>query len=408
MRSLDLARQTRDPQLSSPPRHRSPRVCELSGWERGALATLLARPGVNAGTGETPALPGMPLPSLCQRLFTDPHRSPVPAHRDGAAWGRTRRRPAGRLGLLAALLVSLAAVAASPWGRAPAAVHAASGGPADTRGNNVYGQSGTNSTTDSAALARAGVAARVTGPRPLLQADFFGYQTSSSATVGNKSTYLTNDTHAVVAGTAYPHAIELAPFNTFDTVGISLNARKLAGYTAVSFDVGVEDRNPAGTVMKIVVTADGKTIFSATQRQGQLARQVVLPFGHAQVFSFTASEVSGGSHITDDFMLIGNPVALPGGAPAPAGTTLRLSSPSIAAGGRQTALVTAPAGASVTLVFDYPDGSQRVVGPTQADANGQLTDVETVPTGMQGAVQVVAISSAGGRTSIAQAAFTVQ
>jgi len=55
------------------------------------------------------------------------HRSPMPTPRGVAAPGRTRCRSAARLGLLTALLISLVAVTAGSWGRAPAAAHAASG-----------------------------------------------------------------------------------------------------------------------------------------------------------------------------------------------------------------------------------------------------------------------------------------
>ena len=56
----------------------------------------------------------------------------------------------------------------------------------------------------------------------------------------------------------------------------------------------------------------------------------------------------------------------------------------------------------LTVVITYPSGSQQVLGPKKAGADGHFAYSWVVPGGMAGIVHVVVVSS-----SVAQATFTI-
>ena len=95
------------------------------------------------------------------------------------------------------------------------------------------------------------------------------------------------------------------------------------------------------------------------------------------------------------------PVAPSPSAP-PMKTALQIGSASLAAQGQQTIRVSTGKNAAVTLVIDYPDGTQ-VAAPGRVGADGAYTYTWAVPTGMHGTVHVTA-DSAG---TVAQGTFTV-
>ena len=67
---------------------------------------------------------------------------------------------------------------------------------------------------------------------------------------------------------------------------ISLNARKLPGYTAVTFLLGCDDKGSGvGAAVTLEVTGDGQApLGTYTVTQGQPARQVIVPFkGHGTI-----------------------------------------------------------------------------------------------------------------------------
>jgi hypothetical protein len=232
------------------------------------------------------------------------------------------------------------------------------------------------------------------GARPLLKGDFFG--------IGGQTAYLVNDDHAVIGGTKYPRAVEI---NTCGPVqGVSINTRKLAGYRAISFVLGLEDRSPSDATMTFVVTADGNQVYKKLVRQGSLST-VQIPFDNAQVLNLSADTSS-----CEAYLLLANPVALPGGATSPAPppipggkATVKLFSATVAPGGQQVALVATAGDASVTLVVDYPNGSQIVIGPMQAGADGHLALTWTIPSGVHGTVHVT-VDSEG---KVLQGTFSV-
>jgi hypothetical protein len=84
-------------------------------------------------------------------------------------------------------------------------------------------------------------------------------------------------------------------------------------------------------------------------------------------------------------------------------TTLKLFSASVASGGQETALITTGPNAMLTVVITYPSGSQQVLGPKKAGADGHFAYSWVVPGGMAGIVHVVVVSG-----SVAQATFTIK
>ena len=99
--------------------------------------------------------------------------------------------------------------------------------------------------------------------------------------------------------------------------------------------------------------------------------------------------------------------ALPGGSTGPAAPTskrpLTLGSVTVAVGGKQTATVAINAGEWGVVVVDYPNGTQKVLGPTVAPSNDQVRFTWAVPSGIQGVVRVTL--DAGG--TLTRASFTV-
>lgn len=259
----------------------------------------------------------------------------------------------------------------------------------------------------SAILIPLAATTHAAGNRPLQASDFFGFSVGSpEATNYDTTAFLVSDPSATIAGVKYARAVSI---NACDgnVEGVSLNTARLPGYKAISFDLGMVDRDSVTDAMTFTVTADGNPVYSKTLRQGQMFH-VVAPFSKAQVLSFSANEIQG-----DCVQLImGNPEALAGGAP-PAGsggatspggaTSLHIVSTTVLAGGLQQATVTTAKRASVTLVVTYPDGSQAALGPRQATSGGHLTFTWTVPAGLHGTVRVVAVSS-----GVAQGTFQVQ
>jgi len=233
------------------------------------------------------------------------------------------------------------------------------------------------------------------GSRPLLKSDFFGITGTSTA-------YLVNDDHAVIAGTKYAHAVQINTCGV--TQGVSINVQRLTGYRAISFVLGLEDQSPVNATMTLVVTADGNQVYKKLVRQGSIST-VEIPFGKAQVFNFSAETSS-----CEAYLLLANPVALPTGSTSPVPPsiptgkiTVQFFSTTVTAGGQQVALVATASNASVTLVIDYPNGSQMVIGPRQAGPDGHLAVTWAIPSGVHGPIHVT-VDSAG---MVAQGSFTV-
>jgi hypothetical protein len=218
---------------------------------------------------------------------------------------------------------------------------------------------------------------------------------------------------AAIAGATYAKATLLASNNAY----VTLFTHKWPGYAAFTVAVGVEDGtvdDHPGTVT-VAVTVDGKPFKSITKTYGQAATQLTVPFGKAsQIKLVTHNNQKNGLYV-----LLGNPavvtsvpkaVATPpafgsggNGGNKTGKTTLRLFSASVAAGSQETALITTGADAFLTIVINYPNGTQQVVGPKKAGADGHFAYSWNVPSGMAGITRVLVDSS-----GVAQGTFTIK
>jgi hypothetical protein len=219
---------------------------------------------------------------------------------------------------------------------------------------------------------------------------------------------------AAIAGATYAKATLLA----FNNAYVTLFTHKWPGYTAFTVAVGVEDGTAddhPGTVT-VAVTVDGKPFKSITKTYGQAATQLTVPFGHASQIKLVTHE----NQKNGLYVLLGNamvvtsvpkPVATPpafgsggnGGNGGSGKTTLSLFSASVTAGSQETALITTGANASLTIVINYPNGTQQVVGPKKAGADGHFAYSWNVPGGMTGITRVLVDSS-----GVAQGTFTIK
>jgi len=200
-----------------------------------------------------------------------------------------------------------------------------------------------------------------------------------------------------VAGVTYGHAIELS----FARATATILPRAFPGYDALSFDVGLSDSNQfTGDTGELLVEVGGATVKDLHVTYGQPAVHVVVPFGKAGAITLVVGST------TAKKLVIGNPklrlaaVAQPG--PVDGKLTMQIFSASVGAGGQETLLVTTSAMSMLSIVIVYPDGSQQVVGPRQADVDGHLAYTWTVPDAVTGTCRVVVVGS-----SVAQASFTI-
>ncbi len=74
--------------------------------------------------------------------------------------------------------------------------------------------------------------------------------------------------------------------------------------------------------------------------------------------------------------------------PVPPGKVLAFSSPSVAAGGHQTATVAIKSGSSVVLVIDYSNGKQQVLGPIVAGTSRRAVFTWEIPKSVSGTAHV--------------------
>ncbi|MCA1600002.1 MAG: hypothetical protein LC769_13525, partial [Chloroflexi bacterium] len=187
---------------------------------------------------------------------------------------------------------------------------------------------------------------------------------------------------------------------------ISLNARKLPGYTAVTFQLGCEDKDSGvGARVVLQVLGDGQTRLGTYMvTQGQPARQVIVPFkGHGTI-SFVTGPAEDVSHQRACEVTLATPLAIvlagPGSTVAPA---LTVAPARVAAGAQETLSAVAPAGTQASAVVTYASGQQQIAGPTLVGTNGRVTLTFTVAQGASGTARVTFVTA----TKVLAATFTV-
>jgi len=109
---------------------------------------------------------------------------------------------------------------------------------------------------------------------------------------------------ATIAGHTFARALTIQTCNL--VVGVSFNARRFPGYTALSFDLGIADRTAVNSHAVFTITADGHPLYRKELQQGQIATHVTAPFGRSSVFSLSAQQIKG---VCTD-VIVGDPTAL--------------------------------------------------------------------------------------------------
>ncbi len=182
---------------------------------------------------------------------------------------------------------------------------------------------------------------------------------------------------------------------------ISLNARRLPGYNAVTFLLGCDDRDSeVGASVVLQVLGDGQAPLGRyTVTQGQPARQAIVPFkGHGAI-SFVTT-VNRANYKECDVTLA-TPLAIvlagPGTAP------LTVAPARIAAGAQETISAAAPAGTQASAVVTYASGQQQIAGPTLVGSDGRATFRFTVAQGASGTARVAVVTANG----VVQGTFTI-
>ncbi len=181
---------------------------------------------------------------------------------------------------------------------------------------------------------------------------------------------------------------------------ISLNARKLPGYNAVTFQLGCEDEHSeVGARVVLQVLGDGQTpLGTYTVTQGQPARQAIVPFkGHGTI-AFLTKDAENQKQCD---VTLATPLAIVLAGPGPAALTVALAR--VAVGTQETLSAPAPAGTQASAVVSYASGQQQIVGPARVGTDGRVTLTFTVAQGASGTARVTFVTA----TKVLAATFTV-
>jgi len=135
--------------------------------------------------------------------------------------------------------------------------------------------------------------------RLLTAADFSGYQPSKAQFAHNRGAL-------TIANHRFQRGVDLETFGGPPyTVGVSLRVSRLAGFHAIQFHVGMEDRTTPGYAARFLVTIDNRTVLQQDVRQGDRAVNVVVPFAAGQLVKLQAYSLYG----EPSYVLIADPVA---------------------------------------------------------------------------------------------------
>lgn len=185
---------------------------------------------------------------------------------------------------------------------------------------------------------------------------------------------------------------------------ISLNARRLPGYNAVTFQLGCEDTDSTvGARVVLQVLGDGQTpLGSYTVTQGQPARQAIVPFkGHGTIAFVTKPAEKEVKNQKTCGVTLATPLAIVLAGPGPAALTVAPAR--VAADAQETLSASAPAGTQASAVVTYASGQQQIVGPTRVGTDGRATLTFTVAPGASGTARVTFVTAA----KVLAATFTV-
>jgi hypothetical protein len=171
---------------------------------------------------------------------------------------------------------------------------------------------------------------------------------------------------------------------------ISLNARRLPGYDAVTFLLGCNDHSDIGGTAVLQILGDGRApLGKYTVTQGQPARQAIVPFkGHGALSLVT----QGPGDYKACYVTLANPLAITLGSPGSAAVTVTPARG--AAGAQETILAPAPTGTQASAIVTYASGQQQLVGPTLVGSDGHATLKFTVAQGASGTARVTVVTAA--------------
>jgi hypothetical protein len=246
----------------------------------------------------------------------------------------------------------------------------------------------------AASLCSVTATAQALAPRPLTRNDFFG---TSGGFDSTRASFV-----AKVAGAKLSTAVTFALNGNYpDTATASFNTTLLHGYNTLTFLLGMDDASSTGTIASLVVLRDHVFYKGFAVHSGMAANRIIIPFlGHTTV----TFQVQTGS--TKYILLdLGTLEALYFRPTPRAMVALRLNAPAVVNGGNQTLIVTTAPIGNFILAITYPNGTQVVVGPKQADAAGQFRYAWSVPSGVMGTVHVALIEGSG---TITQTSFTIR
>jgi hypothetical protein len=217
------------------------------------------------------------------------------------------------------------------------------------------------------------------------------YGTAVQAEEGGRSVAMANDTTAITTGSGVSQVL----------------TTKLGQKYQVSFYQAGNYNDHGPSTIRVEV---GKSSHDYTFQEDAQATYKNIEWAH-RVFTYSAIAATTPITFTASYTPGNDPLQLDNvqvrailtSSTTPVATlSVKLGAPTATAGGSETIAVTAAAGAALTVLVDYPDGTQAVT-QAKADSGGHYTLTLTLPANVTGKAHVL-VDSAG---AIAQAGFTI-
>jgi choice-of-anchor C domain-containing protein len=217
------------------------------------------------------------------------------------------------------------------------------------------------------------------------------YGTAVQAEEGGRSVSMANDTTSITTGSGVSQVL----------------TTKIGQKYQVSFyQAGnTNDHGPSTIRVQVGKSSHDYTFQEDAKANYKNVEWVQRMFSYSAIaattpITFTAFYTPGNDPLQLDNVQV-RAILTSSTAPA-GGVSIKLGAATAAAGGSESISVTAKAGAALTVVVDYPDGTQAVT-QAKADGTGHYSLALTLPAKVSGKVHVL-VDSAG---TIAQAGFTV-